>query len=276
MKILVAGDTHGKEYALLPKIRKARELGIQKVLQVGDFGLWDHTFAGVQFLDAVQAAAEEAQLTVHAIGGNHENWDHWEWYVKNLPTSHGWAMVRSRIALAPKVHTWKWNSKRFVGAGGGVSIDKDFYRLPKEAGTYRDEYGRIHPATGPRTMYWPNEQLTDGDVLTIKGFHQSPDYLVTHDCSNRTPWKDRLKPDMDSQMHRQRIDEVLRVTQPKLHFHGHMHTKYDWENLVGARDGEAVYTQTYGLECDDDFWSYGILDTADDSFVWRDGKLFDF
>lgn len=255
--------------SLLPKINMARALGIQKVLVVGDFGLWTHMFDGQVFLDRVQRAAEDAQLTVHAIGGNHENWDHWEWMVNNLPTSHRWAMIRSRIAIAPRVHHWKWNNKQFVAAGGAVSVDKE-WRLQKEAGVGLGFNGRPAKASGARTLYWPNEEFTDADVQKIRMLGMKADYLITHDCSNNTPWNGRLKPDVDSERHRRRIDEVIRLTNPGLHFHGHMHTKYDWINFAGETNGEPIYVQTYGLECDQDFWSWGILDTDTDEFTWRD------
>jgi hypothetical protein len=269
MKVMVVGDTHGKSYAILPKIRKAGELGIQKILQVGDFGLWTHHFDGQVFLDEVQKEADKAGLTVHAIGGNHENWDHWEWFVDNMPSSHGWAMVRSRVALAPKIHSWKWNHKQFVSAGGAVSVDRE-WRLQREAGVAMNEMGRYSKGTGAKTLYWPNEVLTDKDVHKLDMLALKADYLITHDCSNNTPWNGRLKADPDSESHRRLIDRVIRTTNPKLHFHGHMHTKYDWLNFAGEKNGEAIYVQTYGLECDDDYMSWGILDTDTDKFVWRD------
>ena len=90
------------------------------------------------------------------------------------------------------------------------------------------------------------------------------DYLLTHDCSDRTPWRSRLKPDIDSQIHRQRIDRVLDGIKPAYHFHGHMHQRYDWMNRVGAED----WTQTYGLECNAELDSWGILDLDTDEFTF--------
>jgi hypothetical protein len=264
------GDPHGNTRSIRPKINMAQALGIQKVLVVGDFGLWTHTFDGQVYLDEIQEAASRAQLTVYAIGGNHENWDHWEFAVNNYPTSKGFAMVRSRIALAPKAHQWVWNNKQFVGAGGAVSVDRQ-WREEMEQGRYRDPItGRLKPATGKGTLFWPNEQLTDADVQKIRMMGVTADYLFTHDCSNRTPWKDRLKPDVDSERHRRRIDEVLRITSPKMHWHGHMHERYDWVNLAGEKDGKPIYVQTYGMERDADYFSWGILDTNTDKFYWRD------
>ena len=265
---MIVGDTHGEWKFITPKIKKAGDAGITHVMVCGDFGLWTHFYEGQVFLDKIQAAAEENNLSVFAIGGNHENWDHWNWMVDNFPTARGWVYARSRVLLAPKVHKWKWAGKQFVGAGGAVSIDKA-YRLTRESGKpYMDATGRMRKANAPapRTLYWDNEQLTDDDVQTIKNMNVKADYLITHDCSDRTPFYARLKPDMDSQIHRQRIDEVLRVTKPNMHFHGHMHNKFDWMNLTG----DDHWTQTYGLECNNDEFSWGTLDVETGRFVWKD------
>lgn len=239
-------------------------MGIQHVLQVGDFGLWP-PMSGVLFLDEVQESAKKNNLTVYAIPGNHEWHDEWEHIVETAPKSKGFAMVRSRIALAPKVHHWHWNNKQFISAGGAVSVDKE-WRLQAEAGTAMDYTGRCK-ASGPRTLWWPNEELTDKDVQNIRMLGKRADYLITHDCSNNTEFRFRLKSDPDSEIHRRRIDEVISLTKPSLHFHGHMHTKYDWLN--GMSHGYTHYTQTYGLEADGDWDSWGVLDTDTDEFKWR-------
>lgn len=248
---------------------------------VGDFGLWTHVANGHDFLDEVQEAARINNLTVYAIGGNHENWDHWNWIVENMPTHKGFAMVRRRILLAPKVHKWTWANKQFVGAGGAVSIDKQ-WRLEKERGT--NAYGEsTSSGSGHRTLWWPDEELTDQDVIKFQKMGVKADYLFSHDCSNYTPFRGRLKPDPDSQRHRHRIDDVLRAVKPEIQIHGHMHTKYDWIN--GLVYGTSAFdssettghsTQTYGLECNSDYNSWGILDTETNEFSFRGMSDSDF
>lgn len=249
MRLLIVGDTHGNKADILPKIYKAGDHGIQHVLVVGDFGLWTHFADGHEFLDEVNEAARINRLSVYAVGGNHENWDHWNWYVENNPTSKGFALVRRRVLLAPKVHHWQWAGKTFVGAGGAVSIDKDWRKKEERK---------------PKTLWWPNEQLLDADVDAIKNLGKA-DYLISHDCSNYTAFHGRLKPDLDSQIHRQRIDEVLKSVQPSMHFHGHMHDKYDWVNEYsggGAR--------TIGLQAFQDPNSWGVLDVVENKWFWPD------
>ena len=70
---------------------------------------------------------------------------------------------------------------------------------------------------------------------------------------------------MESHMHRQKIDEVLKRTTPTMHFHGHMHHRYEWENRVGGDD----FTRTYGLTCNGALNSWGVLNTEDDTFTFN-------
>lgn len=274
MRILVQGDSHGYLTDILPKVYKAGELKIQHLLVVGDFGLWTHKADGHLFLDELNEAARINNLSVYAIGGNHENWDHWNWFIDNMPTHKGFALARRRVLLAPKAHMWKWAGKTFVGAGGAVSVDKA-ERLMSERGDrwLYEKYGIKARNGGPRTEWWPNEELTDEDVAYIKSFGRA-DYLFTHDCSDHTNFKKRLKPDADSQIHRQRIDKVLASVKPKFHFHGHMHEQYDWENpfphgyVPFDEEYTGPFTRTIGLEAFRDFNSWGVLDVEGERWYW--------
>lgn len=255
MRLLIAGDTHGDLKSIEHKIEMAVKHGVQRIVVLGDFGLW-WGFEGVKFLDDINARLKAANRQLFAIPGNHEHHDYWDALYKHGPKSRGWAYARTHVLLAPKVLDFVWGGKQFVVAGGAVSIDKD-YRLQYEHDTGK----RIWSA---------NEQLTDDQVEEILSSRFAGpsgvkvDYLLTHDCSDKTPWRSRLRPDFASQIHRQRIDRVLRGIQPANHFHGHMHQRYEWENLTG----DDHWTATYGLECNRDVDSWGILDLSDDSFVF--------
>ena len=274
MKVYVAGDPHGVKQNMGQHIYRAGDMRIQHVIVCGDFGLWTHTADGVEYLDEINEAARINNLSIYAVGGNHENWDHWNWIVENAPKSRGWAMARRRVLLAPKAHRWTWDHKQFVAAGGAVSIDKD-WRTAREKGypVERDKWV-ASAALGPRTLWWPNEELTDEDVRTIASWNIEADYLFTHDCSDNTPWKKRLKDDPDSEIHRRRIDRVLTITKPHMHFHGHMHEKYDWINSIRVPQSDEYPEgwhdiETYGLECNRDLNSWGVLDTQTDEFLWQ-------
>lgn len=285
MRVGIVGDTHGDIRDTTNVLNEMGSRKISHVFVVGDFGLWTHFADGHEFLDRVQAVAEGNNLTVFAVPGNHENHDHWNWFVENMPTHKGFAMVRRRVLLAPKVHSFTLAKRKFVVAGGAVSIDRE-QRLSEERGYLDSRTGTYRGGKGPRTLYWPNERLTPEDVNKVKTFGQA-DILLTHDCSNYTDFRHGLVIDPESEWHRQRIDEVIRSVQPKVHFHGHMHEKYVWENTLSHGDSafrnepwDGPVTMTYGLDCNPgakwgsragvnsvDWW--GILETDDMSFAFK-------
>lgn len=283
MRVMILGDTHGDIKDTVRVIHEAGKRKISHIFQVGDFGIWTHFADGQEFLDEVQEACRQNNLTMYAIGGNHENWDHWNWFVENMPTHKGFGMVRSRVLLAPKAHEFRMAGKQFVVAGGAVSIDKAS-RLESERVRRDPMTGRVTRAgTGSRTLWWPNEELTDQDVVRIQQNFPKADILLTHDCSNYTHFQHRLKPDADSERHRHRIDTVIRAVAPKVHFHGHMHTRYEWENTLSHGDSAfnnepwtGPVTKTYGLEANPgamwggatgDWW--GVLETDTLEFAFR-------
>ena len=255
-ELILIGDTHGMTTELVGLInQRLHNQAAMTIVQLGDFGLWTHERGGSAFLDRVNEALAKQGKTLYALGGNHENWDHWNWMVANLAKSNkGFAVLRSNIRLAPRVHSWSWGGKRMQIVGGAVSVDRE----PRQK-----EMRQGRPAS-----WWPAEQITDAEVDSIPW--SKVDYLFTHDCASSTPFKHNLVPDPESQIHRQRIDEVLRRTNPELHFHGHMHDGYKWQNMVKGLDGNAHYVQTYGLA---DQWDarfhWGVLDLEDNQFTFR-------
>lgn len=260
MLVMVLGDVHGDVRAGTDAIRKAKELGIAHIMQVGDFGYWPHYRDGVEFLDALNFQARLSQVHLYWLDGNHENFNALEAAVKNYPNDgHGRVWIRSHIRYCSRGANWKWNGKRFMTVGGAVSVDKES-RLQTEA--------RRH---SPRTLWWPQEQLQEHELfLAIRRAEQTPvDYLFTHDCPTNAPFGGRLKNDPDSLIHRQRMDQLGKGVKPKLWFHGHMHSKYDGYDFPTYD----TTTTVFGLECNpeamyrggsENFW--GVLDTDTDQF----------
>jgi predicted phosphodiesterase len=264
MRMMIVGDTHGSARALSYKARLAQNYGCDRMFVVGDFGLWPG-HEGVVFLDDVNAIAHEYNQFIFALPGNHENHDQWEkWLDMGLPTSAGMTYIRDRLLFSPKVHQWSWGKKktkkRFWVVGGAVSIDKQWRTEGKS--------------------WWANETLSDEQVAGIAKYKGEPvDYLLTHDCSDHTPFFGRLKPDWESQQHRRKIDVAIKALRPRFQFHGHMHTRYEWVNTrshgqrstaFGYDDSEwnGAATKTYGLECNSDKDSWVILDTDLDKVFW--------
>ena len=235
---MIAGDWHKQTRWAESVISLASAKGVSNIFQVGDFGLWPGR-GGLDFLDDVNNSARGHNVVIRTLRGNHDSAE-WERLLTNQDANRhdpitGGVYVRSRIVLMPRTARFDFGGKFFQVVGGAVSVDKD-YRIPGES-------------------WWPEEEITDAEVDAIPA--GKVDVLLTHDCSNRTPWRNRMKPDLDSVAHRQRIDKVLDKTTPDLHFHGHMHEWYDWENRVGGDE----WTQTYGLHRDSGQNAQGILDT---------------
>ena len=250
-QFLIVGDTHGSIHSWKAIINNTKSRPYAKIIQVGDFGLWDHTAKGVAYLDDLNLILAHHGRHVYALGGNHENWDHWNWYLEHMPKDKdGFAILRSHIRLAPRVHRVKWDEKQFLFVAGAASIDKT------------ERLIHMRSSANPVATWWPQEQLTDDEVDRVSTMPAN--YMFSHDCSNHTPWRRQLIPDFDSQIHRQKIDTILKKVKPNFHWHGHMHQKFDWQNRV---DGDR-YVQTYGLDADAAPNSYGILDTEADVFKY--------
>lgn len=254
-KILVVGDTHGDISFASKACRVAEKHMIDTVIQVGDFGIWDHIKEGVYFLDKLDENAGNRGVRWIFLPGNHENYERLENYElvaeeQDLWTDEGFVPIRDNVLYTGKVNTWTWEEKTFKAVGGAVSIDK---------------YARV-----PGKSWWPQEQLTDDELAFAK--RNRADYLFTHDCPTNAPFGGRLKPDLDSVAHRQKMDEVGRATQARIWLHGHMHSFYDYWFPYSPKGDE---TKVYGLECNDNamwwganidggFMNMAILDTDDD------------
>lgn len=244
-RLLVVGDTHG-DFAFASKAcRVAQANEITTIFQVGDFGIWDHTDDGVYFLDKLNENAERRGVRWVFVPGNHENYNSLEQYQWKCGenrswTTEGFTPIRDNIHYTGKVNDWTWDGKTFKAVGGAVSIDR---------------YARV-----PGRSWWVQEQLTDSELALAIDLGPV-DYLLTHDCPTNAPFGNRLKPDLDSVNHRQKMNQVGRASKAKVWIHGHMHSWYDY----WFED-----TKVYGLECNDNaMWPpYGkdiknmvILDT---------------
>lgn len=249
-KIMILGDTHGNTNEAILAVQNAAVLDIDTIIQCGDFGLWDHKKAGVEFLDALNAELMDNGIMLVWLDGNHENFDRLDWYVKNNPRNqYGQVFIRSNIVYSPRGCKFKvTRDKTFMTVGGAVSVDKAWRK--------------------PHISWWAQEELTDAQLDKIIRNHEaSPgkvDYLFTHDCPSNAPFKGRRKDDLDSVAHRQRMDKLGECIKPTLWFHGHMHTKYDGYDFPTYEPT----TKVYGLEMDEMRWNWGILDTETDDFEW--------
>src|SRR6187431_3615570 len=101
-KVMVLGDTHMFWPGMEKVLDQSKSIDYTNIVQVGDFGLWDHTQNGVKFLDDTNEKLRHYGRKMYALGGNHENWDHWNWYLANgAKTLDGFTMLRSHLFLIP-------------------------------------------------------------------------------------------------------------------------------------------------------------------------------
>jgi len=252
MKILILGDSHGQGHWLRNKIYFAKKNGIKKVIQVGDFGMWDHEEDGIRFLDWTNEALRETGVKLYFLGGNHENWDRLDWYEKNNPkTYNGHTYIRSHIIYTGRVSRWTWGDKGservFQAVGGAYSIDRRSRVVGKSL--------------------WLQEEIPERIVYGLEQANRQADYLFTHDAPSCVPMGS-LKPDAQSVAHRQLMDRIGKATRPDLWFHGHYHKwmEYSFMHQQG-------YSSVYGLDRDYQFYSYVILDTENGNVETATGKI---
>lgn len=237
------GDVHGDLAFASRMVRHAKTLGITKILQVGDFGIWDHLPQGAYFLNTLNdnSAASRAgeEVSWYFVDGNHENHDRLTEYADNSDgTIEGFVPIRERIFHIPRGQRWVWDGVSFMGVGGAHSIDK----------AYRKE----------GHSWWPGETIKSYDLFRVKEAGQA-DVLLTHDCPTNAPFKQRLKNDPDSHIHRQVMDEVGKMVRPKIWFHGHMHDHYDY-----FFPPFESFARVVGLECNEGAMWNSAVRPADD------------
>lgn len=254
MRILVAGDVHRKVSWFARLCDVARDEDADVMLQVGDFGYWEHRPAGVTFLDAADAALAATGLTCVWIDGNHEN--HALLQVQPAAAD-GFVPVRDRLLHAPRGHRWTWDGVSFLALGGAYSIDR-WLRTEGES-------------------WWPEEVISPGDVaravaggpVDVLVSHDSPDGLGPPPGAPRSPPPQAAalarvlagNPEGSERArdHRRVVREVVDAVRPRLVLHGHHHRRHT-SSLV-LDDGFAVRVEGLGRDGQGhDAWM--ILDTA--------------
>lgn len=236
-RVLALGDSHGNTYFVLEAIKVAQQADCKYILQLGDFGIWTHTMAGVAFLDDVQKALAEADVTLIFCDGNHENFDH----LYEIPIEDdGFRRPRWNIWHAPRGHVWDIEGKTILAMGGAPSIDG-----PGGPGWWKMNFGQ---GRGPLDIdaynmmdnpqvepgfdlgnWWPQEMITEQDVLaTVAKLDtvDNVDIMISHDC----PYGVNI-PGIDEGWaigvhHRKLLRRVFDAASPTLFLGGHYHKRH--------------------------------------------------
>lgn len=248
MKVLFAGDMHGNTGFVRATARHAVDHHVDVVLQVGDFGFWEHEPAGVRFLDEVSDTARTSGVPWVFVDGNHDNVG----LLRRTYTARdeeGFVEVREGLRYAPRGLRWTWAGVSFLAFGGAYSVDKA-WRLEEEAkprlkvmkkNSYRRRAGaplRPLPQTA-ETLWFPDEEATDAERDRVVGdavLHGPVDVMVTHDMPRgaNPGWNRKDLP--DCYPNQDRVAAVMRAATPQLLVHGHLHYRYtDHVRVSGER-----------------------------------------
>lgn len=255
MKILVLGDVHGNEKFFARACRVAAREGCDHILQVGDFGYWEHYSHGARFLAVAEFELQDKGLTCYWIDGNHENHPLlWEKYGPTpsaamdeddsilYGTSQGEPVeVRPHLFYLPRGFRWSWAGTSFLACGGAHSIDRD--------------------SRTPGATWWGTETITPEQVEACGT--DKVDVLVSHDVVNgfdlpALAFK-YILPEVER--NRDNLSRIAENVQPNLILHGHYHHRFgDWHTL---RSGKKVRIEGLGADLDGDERSWLILDLQD-------------
>src|SRR4051812_33047007 len=147
-KLLFAGDTHGNCSFVIQLLDQARNHGCDRVVQVGDWGAWEHEADGREFVRDVEKHAAKRGITVYWLDGNHDNT---ALTLKLHPDrdDERFHVVTDHVRYIPRGHRWTWNGVRFAAFGGAYSVDKQ-WRPDKEKARQ-----------APGTLWFPGEEMTD-------------------------------------------------------------------------------------------------------------------
>lgn len=258
MRILVVGDTHGNIPWLTGFIYPAAVmLNADAIVQVGDFGYWEHTFDGVRFLNLLNEAASASGIPLYWLHGNHDKHSLALKRYNKARDAGGFIVVRSHVKYIPQGHVWEWQGRRFRVFGGAYSVDKR-WRIEREQRKYQQlmvkEQARQREGKPPKrvpsqvgTLWFPEEEMSDVTMDKLLAADSgNVHYVFSHDKprSSAPGWNRKDFP--ECLPNQDRLQRALLVHEPLYWFHGHLHHFYT--DTVRTQHGGTVVV---GLDCDD-------------------------
>jgi hypothetical protein len=211
MRMMLLGDSHRNESFVRSAFERAKALGCEEIIQLGDFGYgWSwlplsDVLAVCRFSAAVSLLVAEFGIGLSFLDGNHENFDR----LSDHPlASDGRREVAPGVWHLPRGYRFERDSVKFLVCGGAVSVD----RL----------------ARTESVSWWPGEAVTQEDVESCGS--ESVDILLTHDAPMTTAFFENvattgygIRADLDVFRNKLLLEEVLLATQPSVSVHGHLH-----------------------------------------------------
>jgi hypothetical protein len=232
VRVLALGDTHGDSKWCVEVTRIAGEHGVERILQVGDFGYWpniEFDLVGGQrvmwadwFLGEIAWACSEYGVAEWiVIDGNHDDHESLQTVLRQQPDDDGLYRLSSRVRYSSRGNSFKLAGVSFGTLGGAASID-----------AYLEEWGVDFGGTPyQRGKDWfPDlERPSMSDVERLPG---SLDVLLTHeapmevDLSHLNGFPNICIPPEVQELTdepRSVVSAALHATQPNLLIHGHWH-----------------------------------------------------
>ncbi len=291
MRVFIAGDTHGNTNwwlsYLLPTAKAHRA---DVIVQVGDFGFWEHEPDGITYLDRLNREAAAQCIVIYALHGNHDNWSDTMRRYGHDRDDDGFVRVRSHIRYIPQGHVWTWAGRSMRAFGGAYSLDKEWRiktERKREAAAWSRENERRAAGKAPRdvpsfadTLWFRDEEMTDQEFTELMVAHIfTVDVVFSHDKPRGSDPGLDLKNEPACHPNQDRLQLALHTHRPRFWFHGHLHHAYTQTLRSGDDD---TFTDVIGLSCDDAarprFWRpydcWAVLDLLDDErMVVTTGRL---
>lgn len=235
MRLLIIGDTHGNTGWVRNYIFPiALVVEADAIVQLGDFGAWEHTPDGLAYMNAVGAVAQDSGIPLYWLHGNHDK--HSLTLSLYKPDRRGFLPCRDQLFYIPQGHAWEWAGVRLRAFGGAYSVDKD-WRVQSDLKRGRKEH-----------LWFPEEEMTDADMTRLLAADQGKkEIILSHDkpYSAKPGWnRKNITACVPNQL---RLERALRTHQPDWWFHGHLH--YYYRDVLR---GLSFTTEVIGLDPDND------------------------
>ena len=218
-RVLFAGDIHGDIDHAQWVIETAHKSDCTHIIACGDFGYWVHLPRGRKFVNNVARMAEQHNIHVLWVDGNHENHD----ILHELKEEHGdnepIDTPNKWVRWIPRGCRFKIGDTTFMGYGGAYSVD---WKQREEG-----------------MSWWRGELINPYHVDLLTDQHV--DILVTHEAplGKEISYKDDIPVSVSQ---RALVSEIVDKVQPDVVVCGHHHTRATWHigetevNVLG-RDG---------------------------------------
>lgn len=249
MRFLLVGDSHKNQIWWAGTVEPvAAELGVDGIIQLGDFGYLPDPDGRVRFVQQVAAGP----LPVWFLDGNHEHHPRLAADVAAARARHGLTDPQTPVPLGGNLHylprggRLELDGVRVAALGGAVSIDRGLRVLGYS--------------------WFAEEVITDTDLENLAAGGPA-DVLLCHDAPAghvvpgllpawQLPDAWRLYQPLCEE-HRVRVREGLEVVRPQVVVHGHYHTAY-----VADRTEDWGPVQVVGLSDDGTRGAFAVLEVA--------------